>query len=68
MRYVLSNNTGKKDYWLNTAEDDLDTAKAMLDLKKYLWVGFMCHLVVEKSLKAVIANNNQFPPKIHHLI
>jgi len=44
------------------------TAKAMLKTKRYLWVGFMCHLTVEKSLKAVIATNTiKLPPKIHDL-
>ena len=31
-------------------------------------VGFICHLIVEKTLKAVITENiNEFPPKIHDL-
>lgn len=39
----------------------------MLDTGRYLYVGFMCHQVIEKALKAVIAANDNFPPKIHRL-
>lgn len=37
-------------YWVEMAEYDFDTAKAMLDTKRYLYVGFMCHQVIEKML------------------
>jgi len=30
-------------------------------------VGFMCHLAIEKGLKAVIAKDGAIPPKIHTL-
>ena len=30
---------------------DLDTAKAMLKSERYLYVGFMCNLAIEKILK-----------------
>ncbi|MDR1085029.1 MAG: HEPN domain-containing protein [Deltaproteobacteria bacterium] len=59
----------QKEYWIDTAEENLQTAKAMLDTKRYLWLGYMCHLVAEKALKSIIAKNtNEFPPKIHKLI
>lgn len=58
----------KVKYWIGLAEYDLETAKAMLDTGRYLYVGFMCHQVIEKGLKAIIARNGQFPPKIHNLI
>lgn len=58
----------KVKYWIDTAEYDLDTAKAMLDTGRYLYVGFLCHQTIEKCLKAVIAENGQFPPKIHNLL
>ena len=35
-------------YWVEISEYDLTTAEAMLDTKRYLYVGFMCHQVVEK--------------------
>lgn len=58
----------KVKYWLELAEYDLETAQAMLDTKRYLYVGFMCHQTIEKGLKAVIASKGLFPPKIHNLI
>ncbi len=44
----------KAEYWLESAEYDLQTARAMLETKRYLYVGFMCHQTVEKALKAVL--------------
>lgn len=59
----------KVQYWLDVAIYDLDTAKAMLDTKRYLYVGFMCHQAIEKALKAIISNNSEaIPPKTHDLI
>jgi len=58
----------KTDYWISLAERDVPTAKVNLKGKQYLWVGFLCHLIVEKSLKAVIADiTDEIPPKIHKL-
>lgn len=55
-------------YWLDIAEYDLDTAQAMLDTGRYLYVGFMCHQVIEKMLKAYWSQVLEEPPlKIHHL-
>jgi HEPN domain-containing protein len=42
----------KVKYWIELAEYDLETANAMLQTKRYLYVGFMCHLAVEKAFKA----------------
>ena len=58
-------------YWLDIADYDIETASAMLKTGRYLYVGFMCHQVIEKALKAVIARNckeGEMPPKIHHLL
>ena len=44
---------GKAAYWLDGAEYDLQTANAMLETRRFLYVGFMCHQAVEKALKAV---------------
>ncbi|MCL2054527.1 MAG: HEPN domain-containing protein [Oscillospiraceae bacterium] len=58
----------KVEYWLDSCDDDIKVAKSMLEKKHYLWAGFLCHLVAEKALKAVIENNtNETPPKIHDL-
>ncbi len=42
----------KVQYWIEIAEYDLKTTKVMLDGKSFLYVGFMCHQVIEKILKA----------------
>ena len=41
----------------------------MLETRRYLYVGFMCHQVIEKALKAlfVYQNNEAQPPYIHRL-
>ena len=58
----------KVEYWLELCEDDLKAAKAMFKTKNYLWTGFICHLIAEKSLKAAIANiTDEVPPKTHDL-
>jgi len=57
-------------YWLKLADYDIETARAMLDSRRFLYVGFMCHQTIEKALKAVISRDckeGEVPPKIHDL-
>ncbi len=55
-------------YWVELADYDLETAGAMLETKRYLYVGFMCHQVIEKMLKAYWSKVLEEPPlKIHSL-
>jgi len=51
------------------ADYDMDTARAMLETRRYLYVGFMCHQVVEKTLKGYLAELDPFTsiPYIHSL-
>ncbi|MHB1647020.1 MAG: HEPN domain-containing protein [bacterium] len=59
----------KVEYWLELSDYDLETAKVMLIGKRYLYVGFMCHQAIEKSLKAYYQfTKNEIPPKIHNLL
>ena len=59
----------KIKYWIDLAYYDLDSAKVMLNGRKYLYVGFMCNQTIEKVLKAYFAwYNNDNPPYIHNLI
>ena len=59
----------KVDYWIELCDDDLKAAKNLLFSKDYLWMGFICHLIAEKSIKAVVASTtSEVPPKIHHLL
>jgi HEPN domain-containing protein len=56
-------------HWIATSDYDYETAKAMLASKRYVYVIFMCHLSVEKALKAAIVEftDMAMPPKIHTL-
>jgi HEPN domain-containing protein len=55
-------------YWLQVAEYDLEVAQGMLDKGFYLYVGFMCHQCIEKTLKAVfVEKNHDVPPYSHNL-
>ena len=57
----------KIQYWIDIAEYDLETAKVMLEGKRFLYVGFMCHQVTEKILKGYyVARKNDNPPYTHN--
>ncbi len=59
----------KVAYWVDLASYDMDTAKAMLQTGRLLYVGFMCHQVVEKMLKAWWASaKDSTPPHTHSLV
>jgi len=58
----------KVEYWLELCEEDLLTAKALLQVNRLLHMGFFCHMIAEKALKAIIADQtSKIPPKIHDL-
>ena len=59
----------KTTYWFDSAEYDLQTASAMLETTRFLYVGFMCHQVVEKALKGIYVSRNPDAelPYIHKL-
>lgn len=60
--------TKKLKYWLELAEYDFETAKVMLDGGRYLYVGFMCHQVIEKALKGYyVSVHADDPPFTHNL-
>ncbi len=55
-------------YWIDIAEYDLETADAMLETKRLLYVGFMCHQTIEKILKGYYQfKKNTIPPYTHDL-
>lgn len=59
----------KVSYWFELAEYDFETAKVMLEGNRYLYVGFMCHQVIEKMLKAYYTSKlSETPPFVHNLI
>jgi HEPN domain-containing protein len=54
--------------WLRSSDYDWKTASALYKSGRYLYVIFMCHLSVEKALKALVnLRTGQIPPKIHDL-
>ena len=54
--------------WIASAEYDLDTAKALFEAERYVYVIFMCHLALEKMLKAHVTEVIQAEPaKTHSL-
>lgn len=59
----------KVAYWIDIADYDLETAKAMYKTKRWLYVGFMCHQVLEKTLKAYwCSKQEQDPPYTHNIV
>ncbi|MBU0573726.1 MAG: HEPN domain-containing protein [Candidatus Margulisbacteria bacterium] len=57
------------EYWLEIAEYDLDTARALLGSGRYAYVLFMCQQAVEKILKGlVVKNTHKLPPRLHNLL
>ncbi len=55
------------EHWVERSKYDLDTAKAMLDTGRYLYVSYMCQQAVEKILKAIIAQQGKENFPIHNL-
>ena len=55
-------------YWSELSDYDFETALAMQETGRFLYVGFMCHQSVEKLLKAYYsAKIKETPPHIHSL-
>ena len=58
----------KVAYWLDLADYDMDTAEGLFRIQRWLYVGFMCHQVIEKTLKAYWCKSQMdAPPYIHNL-
>lgn len=54
--------------WIRSAEYDLTTADYMFASRRYIYTVFMCHLALEKALKAAIEHRGgRTPPKVHDL-
>lgn len=53
-------------YWLDIVDNDLDTAEYLYRGGRWLYVAFMCHQVIEKTLKAYwTATHDDDPPYTH---
>jgi len=58
----------KIKYWIDLSDYDLETAGAMLQSKRYLYVGFMCHQTIEKAFKAYFTKlKSENAPHTHSL-
>ena len=56
-------------YWIDISDYDLQTAVAMYDTGRWLYVGYMCHQVIEKIFKAYWCSKKTEPaPYSHNLI
>jgi len=42
--------------WFEKSKDDLKSAKAMLEARRYTWCAFICQQAIEKHLKRVYVN------------
>ena len=64
-------NPTKKDVkpWVDASRYDLQTARALLASRRYVYVLFMCQQSLEKLLKAhMTVRTNELPPRIHNLL
>jgi len=54
--------------WLDSAEYDWQTAEILFVSGRYVYTVFLCHLALEKALKAKVEQNScRIPPKTHDL-
>jgi len=62
-------NKERVKYWIELADYDFGTAVDMQKSKRWLYVGFMCHQAIEKTLKAYwCATQENDPPYTHNII
>jgi len=55
--------------WIASSDYDIETARHMFATKRFLYVIFLCHLALEKLLKAHITEVTEtIPNKSHDLI
>jgi len=58
--------TDKVQYWLDIADYDIETADALHQTGRWLYVGFMCHQVIEKTIKAYWSYVREDDPPYTH--
>ena len=55
--------------WIATSDYDLKTAESLLKSGRKIYVIFMCHLAIEKFIKAIISEKqDNLPPYTHNLL
>ena len=58
--------TDKVAYWLEIADEDFGVAEDLYKAKRWLYVAFMCHQVIEKTLKAYWCGTQTTDPPYTH--
>ena len=59
-------NKERADKWLDIVAEDLSVAEDLYKTRHWLYVGFMCHQVIEKTLKAYwCVCRDDDPPYLH---
>ena len=57
------------DYWIKSAENDIETAGILIREGRILHGMFFCHLTIEKAIKSLYVNERKnYAPKTHNLI
>jgi len=65
---MLKNVNKQIEYWINTGEEDLNSAELLIKNNKNLHGLFFCHLCIEKAIKAHVARCTfEVPPKSDNL-
>lgn len=60
---------GLQKAWLKSSKEDFRIAEDLVGMKHYQWALFLCHIAIEKVLKAnYIKIKDQYPPPIHKLV
>jgi HEPN domain-containing protein len=62
------NKQEKFEHWEDIAKYDLETAEAMLQSGRYLYVAFMSQQAIEKLMKGLyVWHLDQEPPRTHNI-
>ena len=57
------------NYWIEASNHDLDVARSLFRTGKYDYCLFLCHLMLEKILKALVTKiTKDHPPFTHNLL
>jgi HEPN domain-containing protein len=65
----MKSNTEAYEEWILQSNYDFETAEAMFKTGRYVYTVFMCHLSIEKVIKArYVKTLNKVPPKSHNLL
>ena len=58
--------TDKVSYWTEIADYDFGTAESLFKTQRWLYVAFMCHQAIEKTLKAYWCGTREDDPPYTH--